>query len=58
MIFVNDYNDGDVKVRDNCHISGKYRGSVHRGITVKLNHQVSVVFHNLKILISILLCKN
>ena len=53
MIFVNDYNDGDVKVRDNCHISGKYRGSVHRGTMVKLNHQVSVVFHNLKILISI-----
>ena len=38
----NDYNDGDVKVRDHCHISEKYRGSA------KLNHKVPVVFHNLK----------
>ena len=27
----NDYIDGDVKVRDHCHITGKDRGSVHRG---------------------------
>ena len=26
----NDYIDGDVKVRDHCHITGKYRGSAHR----------------------------
>ena len=26
----NDYIDGDVKVRDHCHIIGKYRGSAHR----------------------------
>ena len=58
MIFVNDYDDGDLKVSDDCHISGKYRGSVRRDITVKLDHKVSVVFHNLKILISILSCKN
>ena len=25
-----DYIDGDVKVRDHCHITGKYRGSAHR----------------------------
>ena len=26
----NDYIDNDVKVRDHCHVTGKYRGSVHR----------------------------
>ena len=42
--------DGDVKVRDHCHITGKYRGSAHRdfNINVKLNHKITVVFHNLK----------
>ena len=46
----NAYADGDVKVRDHCHITGKYRGSVHRdcNINVKLNHKIPVVFHNLK----------
>ena len=46
----NDYIDNDVKVRDNCHIIGKFRGSVHRdcNINVKLNHKIYVVFHNLK----------
>ena len=50
----NDCVDNDVKVRDHCHITGKYRGSAHR-----LNHKILVVFHNLKkIMIHILLCKN
>ena len=57
-----DYIDNDVKIRDHCHITGKYRGSVHRDcniINVKLNHEIPVVFHNLKIIIiHILLCKN
>ena len=46
----NDYIDNDVKLRDHCHITGKYKGSAHRdcNINVKLNHKVSVVFHNLK----------
>ena len=46
----NGYIDGDVKVRDHCHITGKYRGSAHRdcNINVKLNHKIPVVFHNLK----------
>ena len=46
----NDYIDNDVKVRDHCHITGKYRGSAHRdcNINVKLNHKIPVVFHNLK----------
>ena len=46
----NHYIDGDVKVRDHCHISGKYRGSVHRdcNINLRLNHKTPIVFHNLK----------
>ena len=46
----NTYADSDVKVRDNCHIIGKYRGSSHRdcNINVKLNYKIPVVFRNLK----------
>ena len=46
----NDYIDGYVKVRNHCHITGKYRGSAHRdcNIAVKLNHKIPVTFHNLK----------
>ena len=42
--------DNDNKVRDHCHITGKYRGSARRdcNINVELNHQIPVVFHNLK----------
>ena len=39
----NDYIDNDVKIRDHCHITGKYRGSVHR-----LNQKNIVVYHNLQ----------
>ena len=31
----NDYIDNNVKVRDHCHITGKYRGSVHRDCNIK-----------------------
>ena len=46
----NDYIDNDVKVRDHCHITGKYRGSAHRDcdINAKLNHKIPVVFYNIK----------
>ena len=46
----NDYIDGDVKVSDHCHITKKYRGSAQRdcNVNIKLNHKISVVFHNLK----------
>ena len=30
----NDYNDNDVKVRDHCHITRKYRGSAQRDINI------------------------
>ena len=43
----NDYIHNDVKVRDQCRITGKYRGSVHRdyNINVKLNNRIPVIFH-------------
>ena len=50
LICDNAYFDGDVKVRDHCHITGKYRGSAHRdcNTNAKLNHKILVVFQNLK----------
>ena len=46
----NDYIDGDVKVKDHCNITGKYRGFAHRdcNINFKLNLKIFVVFHKLK----------
>ena len=46
----NDYVDNDIKVRDYCHITGKYRDSVHRAcnISLELNHKIYVAFDNLK----------
>ena len=47
-VCVNDYVDNDVKERDLCHFTGKYRGSAHRdcNINVKLNCNIPVLFHN------------
>ena len=38
------------KVRDHCHIIGKFRGAAHRdcNINLKLTKKVAVIFHNLK----------
>ena len=46
----NIYVDDDVKVKDHCRMTGKYRGSAHINcnINVKLNHKISIVFHNQK----------
>ena len=46
----NDYIENDVKVKDHCHITGKYRGypNIDYNINVKLNHKIPVAFHNLK----------
>ena len=45
----NAYVDGDVKARDHCHITGKYRGSTHIDchINVKLNLKILIICHNL-----------
>ena len=49
-IYRNYYVDVDIKVRDHCHINGKYRGSAHRdrNINLRLNYKIPVIFHNLK----------
>ena len=46
----NDYNHNDVKVRDHCQITGKYRGSPYKdcNINVRLNHKILVVSHKLR----------
>ena len=46
----NNYIDNDVKVRDLCHITGKYKGSTHRdcNINLKSNHKIPVIIQNLK----------
>ena len=46
----NVYADGDVKVRDGCHITVKYRDYAHRecNINTKLNYKIPIEFHNLK----------
>ena len=40
------YIEDDVKVRNHCHITVKYRNSAHKdcNINVKLNHKLPVVF--------------
>ena len=40
----------DEKVRDHCHISGKFRGAAHFSCNAnfKISKKVPVVFHNLK----------
>ena len=40
----------DEKVRDHCHITGKFRGSAHWGCNnnFQLTKKIPVIFHNLK----------
>ena len=40
----------DDKVRDHCHITGKYRDAAHWrcNINLKLSKKVPVIFHNLR----------
>ena len=40
----------DVRVRDHCHVTGKYRGSAHQdcNINCRLADKITVIFHNLK----------
>ena len=44
------YSEKDVRVRDHCHITGKYRGAAHQDCNInhRLTDKVPVIFHNLK----------
>ena len=49
----NKYLDNEIRVRDHCHITGKYRGSAHQQCNLKLKldpnkFKVPVIFHNLR----------
>ena len=49
----------DDKVRDHCHISGECRGAVHWScnFNLKINKNIPVIFHNLKVYDSHLIFK-
>jgi len=42
--------DKDIKVRDHCHITGKYRGSARQdcNFNFQLTDKIPVIFHNLR----------
>ena len=47
------YTEKDIRVRDHCHITGKYRGSAHQDCNLKLrlnpeDIKIPVIFHNLR----------
>ena len=47
------YTDKDVRVRDHCHITGKFRGSAHRECNLELrikpeDIKIPVIFYNLR----------
>ena len=47
------YTEKDIRVRDHCHITGKYRGSAHQNCNLKLRVnpeeiKIPVIFHNLR----------
>ena len=47
------YTENDIRVRDHCHITGKYRGSAHQECNLQLRInpdeiKIPVIFHNLR----------
>ena len=44
------YSEKDIRVRDHCYITGKYRGAAHQdcNINYRLTDKAPVIFHNLK----------
>ena len=52
-ICVKKYTEKDIRVRDHCHITGKYRGSAHQECNLKLRRnpeeiKIPVIFYNLR----------
>merc|ERR1711911_488777 len=45
-----EYTHQDVRVRDHCHVTGKYRGSAHQdcNINYRITDKIPVFFHNLR----------
>ena len=43
-------NNDEEKVRDHCHVTGKFRGAAHRkcNANLQLTKKVPVIFHNLR----------
>ena len=41
--------DDDEKVRDHCHITGKFRGAANWSCNKSSIKKVSVIFHNLRV---------
>ena len=43
-------NNDEEKVRDHCHVTGKFRGAAHEScnLNLKLTEKAPVIFHNLR----------
>ena len=44
------YSEKDIRVRDHCHVTGKYRGSAHQdcNINYRFTDNIPIIFHNLR----------
>ncbi|PFX17748.1 Retrovirus-related Pol polyprotein from transposon 17.6 [Stylophora pistillata] len=44
------YTNEDIRVRDHCHITGKFRGSAHQdcNLNFRISDKIPVIFHNLR----------
>ena len=40
--------DDDEKVRDHCHVTGKFRGAAHWSCNLQLTEKFLIIFHNLR----------
>ena len=49
-VFGKKYTSKDKRVRDHCHVTGKYRGSAHEAcnLNFQLTDKIPVIFHNLR----------
>ena len=44
--------DNNEKVRDHCHVTGKFRGAAHWScsINLQLTEKIPVIFHNIRVM--------